>query len=61
VALADVFDALMSRRVYKDPWPPERVLETILAESGSHFDPELVEIFRDRFQALCAANQMFVE
>jgi response regulator RpfG family c-di-GMP phosphodiesterase len=61
VALADVFDALMSRRVYKDPWPPERVLETIVSEAGSHFDPELVEIFRDRFGAMCAANQMFVE
>jgi len=61
VALADVFDALMSRRVYKDPWPPERVLETIVSESGSHFDPELVEIFRTRFDTMCAANQMFLE
>jgi response regulator RpfG family c-di-GMP phosphodiesterase len=61
VALADVFDALMSRRVYKEPWPPERVLETIVSEAGTHFDPELVEIFRDRFGAMCAANQMFAE
>jgi response regulator RpfG family c-di-GMP phosphodiesterase len=61
VALADVFDALMSRRAYKDPWPPERVHETIVSESGRHFDPELVEIFRERFQEICAAHRLFVE
>lgn len=61
VALADVFDALMSRRVYKEPWPPEQVRETIVAEAGKHFDPELVEIFIERFAAMCHAHQMFAE
>ena len=61
VALADVFDALLSRRAYKEPWPPERVLETITAESGTHFDPELVAIFREHFAAVCAAHQLFLE
>ena len=61
VAVADVFDALMSRRAYKEPWPPEQVLATIVAESGSHFDPELVEIVRARFHAMCQAHHLFVE
>jgi HD-GYP domain-containing protein (c-di-GMP phosphodiesterase class II) len=42
VALADVFDALTSRRPYKEAWPVERALEAIRADSGRHFDPECV-------------------
>ena len=45
VALADVFDALCSRRCYKESWPIESVLDEIKAGSGSHFDPTLVELF----------------
>jgi response regulator RpfG family c-di-GMP phosphodiesterase len=44
-AVADVYDALSSRRVYKEPWDEERVLGEIRAQSGRHFDPEIVEIF----------------
>ncbi len=45
VALADVFDALSSKRVYKEAWDHESVLKEIRAMSGKKFDPELVEIF----------------
>jgi response regulator RpfG family c-di-GMP phosphodiesterase len=45
VALTDVFDALSSRRCYKDAWDEPQVLQTIEKDAGSHFDPELVEIF----------------
>ncbi|GHV60170.1 phosphohydrolase [Spirochaetia bacterium] len=45
VALADVFDALCSKRVYKEPWPPERAFAEIRRLSGTKFDPELVDIF----------------
>jgi len=45
VALADVYDALMSRRVYKDPWCEEQVLDEIRKLSGSKFDPAVVEAF----------------
>jgi response regulator RpfG family c-di-GMP phosphodiesterase len=45
VALADVFDALSCRRTYKDPWEEDRVLYHIRAQSGKHFDPEIVDIF----------------
>ncbi|HEU0204854.1 MAG TPA: HD domain-containing phosphohydrolase [Burkholderiaceae bacterium] len=42
VAVADVFDALTSRRPYKSAWPVEQALAAIRAESGRHFDPEAV-------------------
>jgi putative two-component system response regulator len=45
VALADVYDALLSRRPYKDPWTPEATLAYIQAQSGRHFDPDLVPVF----------------
>lgn len=45
VAIADVYDALASRRVYKEPYPHERCVEIIRAEAGKQFDPQLVEIF----------------
>ena len=44
VALVDVFDALLSRRAYKDAWPVERVAEQIQSLRGSHFDPSLVDL-----------------
>lgn len=45
VALADVYDALCSRRSYKEPWDEERILEEIRCSSGSHFDPEICDSF----------------
>jgi len=45
VAIADVFDALSTRRVYKDAWDESDVLAKIEEGAGRHFDPELVEIF----------------
>lgn len=43
--LADVFDALLSKRAYKKAWPEGRVLKYIETERGKHFDPYLVDIF----------------
>jgi putative two-component system response regulator len=45
VAIADVFDALTSRRPYKDAWPVEKALALIEREQGRHFDPTLTRIF----------------
>jgi HD-GYP domain-containing protein (c-di-GMP phosphodiesterase class II) len=45
VAIADVFDALCSRRVYKDPWGEDEVLSEMRKMAGTKFDPELMEIF----------------
>jgi response regulator RpfG family c-di-GMP phosphodiesterase len=45
IALADVYDALTHARCYKDPWPRDEVLDTIRANSGTHFDPAVVDAF----------------
>lgn len=45
IALADVFDALTSRRPYKEPWPVEKAVELIKEQAGKHFDPNLAEHF----------------
>ena len=47
VALADVFDALSSVRVYKKTWPLEKILDYIRDQRGAHFDPRLVDIFME--------------
>ncbi|RDV24488.1 response regulator [Alteromonas aestuariivivens] len=44
VALADVFDALTSKRPYKDAWSVEESMSYINEQSGRHFDPELVAV-----------------
>ncbi|PIE04187.1 MAG: phosphohydrolase [Spirochaetales bacterium] len=45
VAIADVYDALSSPRVYKEAWAEEDVLKTIREEKGKKFDPEIVDVF----------------
>ena len=45
VALVDVFDALMNKRVYKEPWTLDDVLKYIADKSKTHFDPKLVDLF----------------
>lgn len=44
-AIADVFDALTSRRPYKEPWPFEKAMAALAEGKGTHFDPELVDTF----------------
>ena len=45
MAIADVYDALVSERPYKKPYTHEKAVEIIKNESGTHFDPKLVEVF----------------
>ncbi len=45
VALADVFDALTSKRCYKDAFPLEKALDIIRGEEGKQFDPEVMAAF----------------
>ncbi len=55
VALADVFDALLSKRCYKQPWELDEVLDFIKSERGGRFDPALVDLLiehLDEFQAI---------
>jgi HD-GYP domain-containing protein (c-di-GMP phosphodiesterase class II) len=55
VAIADVYDALLSRRVYKEAWTEENALEEIRSLGGVKFDPELVEVF---FEVLPSIRQI---
>lgn len=55
MAVADVYDALISRRVYKPPFPHEQALAMIKEGSGRHFDPDVVNAFlqiADQFQQI---------
>lgn len=45
VAIADVYDALSSKRVYKEAWDEPRVLETLKALGNKQFDPEMIDAF----------------
>jgi len=49
-ALADVFDALGSDRVYKSAWEDERIFTLFRDERGKHFDPSLIDIFFDHLE-----------
>ncbi|MGZ5622354.1 MAG: HD-GYP domain-containing protein, partial [Methylobacter sp.] len=44
-AITDVFDALTSKRSYKEPWPVLDAIAQLKRDSGSHFDPQLVGVF----------------
>lgn len=57
VALCDVFDALMSKRPYKQAWAQEKVYALIDSESGQHFDPTLSALFLERFEDFISIQQ----
>lgn len=45
MAVADVFDALLTRRPYKEPFPMDEVITLMKQGSGNHFDPEVIDAF----------------
>lgn len=59
VALADVFDALTSDRPYKVAWSEEKTLEFIKEQSGTHFDPELCDVFERTLPRVREIQQKF--
>jgi putative two-component system response regulator len=58
-AVADVFDALLSLRPYKKPWPLEDAVELIKNEKGKHFDPLVVEAFLEVLPKIIETNNEF--
>jgi putative two-component system response regulator len=56
VALADVYDAITSRRIYKPPYDPDVARDIIVRESGTHFDPIIVDAFLARFEEFRSAE-----
>lgn len=61
VAVADVYDALCSRRSYKEPWDEDRILEEIDQSSGKHFDPEITNAFFHSLEILKSIAQRYPE
>ncbi len=54
VALADVFDALTHKRIYKESWNMKDAIEYIIAHKGTQFDPQIVEIFQEHLDEFIA-------
>ncbi len=52
VGLADVFDALTHKRIYKEAWSIDETVDYIVSMSGTHFDPKLIEIFQKHIDEL---------
>jgi HD-GYP domain-containing protein (c-di-GMP phosphodiesterase class II) len=59
VALADVYDALISKRTYKNAWDEQHVLEYIISQGGKHFDPEIVESFIEIYDIIKAIRERY--
>lgn len=59
VAIADVFDALVSHRCYKNAWKPEHAREEIVSQAGHQFDPKLVELFDSHFDEFLAVMERY--
>jgi PAS domain S-box-containing protein len=60
-ALADVFDALGTKRVYKDAWSDEEIFEFLKEQSGKQFDPRLIEIFFENIDEFLVIKSEFKE
>lgn len=61
VAIADVFDALTSKRPYKQPWPVEKTVDLMKEESGQHFDPKYVQAFLDAMPDVLKIKEQYAE
>lgn len=61
MALADVFDALICKRIYKPAIPYEKAREMILEGNGTHFDPDVVSTFIEQFTTFKAIADAYVD
>ncbi|MBW2334615.1 MAG: HD domain-containing protein [Deltaproteobacteria bacterium] len=60
VGLTDVFDALTSKRPYKDPFPVEVALDIIKKDRGEHFDPDVVDVFLENIDEIVKIKEEVV-
>ncbi len=60
-AVADVFDALGSARVYKPAWQDADIFALFRQQSGKQFDPKPIEIFFDNLNGICAIRDQFAD
>lgn len=61
VAVADVYDALTSRRSYKDAWDPKQAYDEIVRCSGTQFDPKVVEAFVAAYDEIDATRRRYAD
>ena len=61
VALADVFDALTSKRPYKEAWSVDKTMDYIQAQSGVHFDPVLVRLFAENLPKIIEIKEKWTD
>jgi putative two-component system response regulator len=61
MAVADVYDALISRRTYKESMSHERAVEIMKQGRGSHFDPDILDAFLEIHEEFCAIARRFAE
>jgi putative two-component system response regulator len=61
MAVADVYDALISRRVYKEPMPHEEAVAIMVAGKGTHFDPDILEAFLEIQNEFRAVAGRFID
>ncbi|MEI7997446.1 MAG: two-component system response regulator [Methylococcaceae bacterium] len=61
MAVADVYDALISRRVYKDSMPHEDALKIMREGRGTHFDPDMLDAFLEIHETMRAIAERFVD
>ena len=59
--MADVFDALVSRRSYKAPFTIEKAMDIIREEAGTHFDPDVVRAFLRAEDKVREVTEQFFE
>lgn len=59
VAIADVFDALNSKRCYKEPMEIDLVLKIMKKEAGAHFDPKLIDLFFNNLDKFLAIKEVY--
>jgi response regulator RpfG family c-di-GMP phosphodiesterase len=59
VAIADVFDALTTKRPYKDPWPFNKAVELVKDERGKQFDPVIVDLFLNNINRIKKISNIF--
>lgn len=61
VAVADVYDALTSRRSYKEAWDDREAYDEIVRCSGTQFDPQVVEAFKNRYDEINAVRKQLAD
>jgi len=59
--IADVFDALTQKRIYKEPWSTQKVLDFFDENSGTHFDPELVSLLHANIKEIEKFREDYIE